>query len=76
MSHLIEGLSQAESDAMLEELYAYTEAPEIRYTHKWRPGDLLMWDNTITLHRAQPYPIGCARASMRVPLAGEERVPA
>ena len=74
-SHVV-GMDPDESRALLDRLIAFATQPCYVYSHDWKVGDLLMWDNTITLHRAQPYPIGCARASMRVPLAGEERVPA
>ena len=76
MSHLIEGLSQADSDGILEELYAYTEAPEIRYTHKWRPGDLLMWDNLCSIHARTDFPSTERRLMRRVTISGEPVIPA
>jgi taurine dioxygenase len=45
-----EGLSRAESDALLEELFAYLYAPENRLEHTWRNGDLLLWDNLALQH--------------------------
>jgi taurine dioxygenase len=48
----IEGMAQAESDALLEELYAHVAQPRFVYTHKWRVGDVLMWDNFATQHNA------------------------
>lgn len=49
----IAGMDEAESDALLEELYAHTKAPRFHYHHKWRgAGDLLMWDNRCTMHAA------------------------
>lgn len=74
-SHVV-GMDPAESRALLDRLTAFATRDCYVYSHDWQVGDLLMWDNTITLHRARPYPIGCERASMRVPLAGEEMVPA
>lgn len=41
----IEGLSQRESDALLEELAGYLYAPDNIHEHKWRKGDLVIWSN-------------------------------
>lgn len=46
------GLSEAESEALLAELCAHTVRPEFTYAHKWRVGDLLIWDNIQTQHLA------------------------
>ena len=47
----IEGLSRAESDALLEALWAHVTQPQFLYEHVWRLGDLVMWDNRSTMHR-------------------------
>jgi taurine dioxygenase len=70
MSHRIEGLSDEESDALLEELFAYTEDPAIRYQHVWRPGDLLMWDNLCSTHARTDFPREERRLMRRYTLAG------
>lgn len=49
------GLPEAESDRLLEELYAAQVRPELVYRHRWRPGDALLWDNSCTLHRREPF---------------------
>ena len=41
-------------------------------TNEPRPGDVVMWDNTGTLHRARPYPLDSGRLMHRTKLAGEE----
>jgi alpha-ketoglutarate-dependent taurine dioxygenase len=71
----VEGIDREAGQALVDRLTAWATQPRYVYSHDWRVGDLIAWDNTITLHRAQPYPIGCERASMRVALAGEEAVP-
>lgn len=43
-----------------------------RYSHRWTMGDVVMWDNTGTLHRATPYPADSGRLLFRTKLAGEE----
>src|SRR6185312_7690224 len=40
----IEGLAPAESDALLDALWAHIDRPDLRYQHRWRVGDLLLWD--------------------------------
>ena len=37
------------------ELLAFATAPRFVYVHKWRLGDLVIWDNRCTLHRASPF---------------------
>ena len=37
---------------MLDDLLAHATAERFVYRHKWRPGDLCMWDNRCTMHRA------------------------
>jgi taurine dioxygenase len=51
----VEGLSPAESSALLDALWAHIDEPELRYVHKWRVGDLLLWDNRSTMHRRDPF---------------------
>ena len=48
----IEGLPEAESSALLAELFRHATRPEFIYRHRWRAGDLLMWDNCSTQHKA------------------------
>ncbi len=48
----IVGLSEAESDQLLEELYSYMLQPGAEYRHVWQPGDILIWDNRSAIHSA------------------------
>ncbi len=48
----IVGMPAAESEALLAELYAHSKRPEFIYRHRWQLGDLIMWDNWGTVHRA------------------------
>jgi taurine dioxygenase len=48
----IEGLDQAESDALLEFLFLHQAQSKYLYSHAWVPGDVLMWDNIGTVHNA------------------------
>lgn len=48
----IDGYERAESDALLDDLTAHCLKPEFQYRHKWRVGDVVMWDNRTVLHQA------------------------
>jgi alpha-ketoglutarate-dependent 2,4-dichlorophenoxyacetate dioxygenase len=50
-SHIL-GMSEVEGRALLDELLEHTTKPQFVYTHRWRTGDLVMWDNRCLLHRA------------------------
>jgi len=41
------------------------------YAHRWRVGDLVMWDNRQTMHRARPFPAHEPRDMRRTTLMGE-----
>jgi alpha-ketoglutarate-dependent 2,4-dichlorophenoxyacetate dioxygenase len=59
------GLGDAEGRALLEELNAFATQPEFVYSHKWRDGDFVIWDNRTTMHRATPFPEDKYRRDMR-----------
>lgn len=63
-SHII-GMDEAEGQALLVQLLAFATEPRFVYAHKWRPGDLVIWDNRCTLHRATPYEDQRYRRDMR-----------
>ncbi|HWB52261.1 MAG TPA: TauD/TfdA family dioxygenase [Stellaceae bacterium] len=48
----IAGLPEDEGAALLDALLRHATQPRFTYAHRWRPGDLLIWDNRCTLHRA------------------------
>lgn len=48
----VEGLSLKEGDALLDRLYAHAFDARFHYCHQWRQGDMLIWDNRCTMHRA------------------------
>lgn len=50
MTRWIEGMGRVESDALLDELLELIERPEYVYAHRWKPGDLLLWDNRCVNH--------------------------
>jgi taurine dioxygenase len=48
----IEGAEKAESDALIDELTGYMIQPEGEYRHKWQVGDVVIWDNRCSYHKA------------------------
>jgi alpha-ketoglutarate-dependent taurine dioxygenase len=50
--------------------------PKYVYRHSWQMGDLLIWDNTGTMHRVLPFPAESGRQLHRFTLNGEEPVSA
>jgi len=66
------GMSVEESRALLARLRDWATRSQYVYRHEWQVGDLLMWDNTGTMHRALPYPFDSGRLMHRTILAGEE----
>lgn len=50
MTLWIEGIDRAESDDILDYLFAHIEKPEFVYEHEWNVGELIMWDNRCSAH--------------------------
>ena len=72
-SHIV-GMHPAESHALLQRLMSWATQPQYVYQHTWRMNDLLIWDNTGTMHRVLPYDMTCGRRLHRFTLNGEEPV--
>jgi alpha-ketoglutarate-dependent taurine dioxygenase len=68
----VEGMELDKGRALLCRLCEWATQPQYVYQHKWNIGDLVMWDNTGTLHRATPYPENSGRRMHRTTLVGEE----
>lgn len=65
----IEGMSEDESRALLDELIAFATADRFVYLHRWQVGDLVIWDNWRTMHRATGHKKRHARRMHRTTLA-------
>lgn len=70
----IEGVSDAESRGILDLLYAHLTKPEHIVRHRWRLGDLVLWDNRNTLHYANRDYGDNRRVMHRITLRGDEPV--
>jgi alpha-ketoglutarate-dependent 2,4-dichlorophenoxyacetate dioxygenase len=44
-----------EGRALLRDLTEHATQREFVYQHEWRAGDLVIWDNRATMHRARPF---------------------
>lgn len=64
------GLPLKESEALLDELWSFATLPEHAYAHRWRVGDLLMWDNRSTMHRRDPFEAESRRVMHRTQIKG------
>lgn len=51
----VEGMEKAEGEALLNSLQAHATGEDYTYMHRWRPGDLVVWDNRCTLHAPTPF---------------------
>jgi taurine dioxygenase len=67
----IVGLGRAESDRLLDALVAHAVSERYQYRHKWRQGDVLIWDNRCTMHKANgDYALGARRFMHRIMIEG------
>jgi alpha-ketoglutarate-dependent 2,4-dichlorophenoxyacetate dioxygenase len=67
----IVGWPVPEARFFLRDLTEHATQREFVYSHKWRVGDLVMWDNRQTMHRARPFPAHEPRDMRRTTLKGE-----
>jgi taurine dioxygenase len=67
------GLAREASEALLDELWHHATQPGHAYAHRWRVGDLLMWDNRSTMHRRDPFDASTRRVMHRTQIKGSVR---
>ena len=70
-AHGIHGLAADASERLLDELLAFACQPPRVWGHRWRAGDVAVWDNRCVLHRARPYDPGCPRVMHHTRIAGD-----
>jgi taurine dioxygenase len=51
----VEGLSLEDSEALLDDIWTEATRPSLTWTHQWRAGDLVLWDNRCTMHRRDAF---------------------
>jgi alpha-ketoglutarate-dependent 2,4-dichlorophenoxyacetate dioxygenase len=67
----IVGWPVPEARCFLRDLTEHATQRQFVYAHKWTVGDLVMWDNRRTMHRARPFPVHEPRDMRRTTLAGD-----
>ena len=70
----VKGLGDNAGRALLEKLFEHSTKDEFVYRHKWQPGDVVMWDNRCTMHRATDYDLSQERSMHRATVCGTRPV--
>ncbi len=70
--YAVDGLEDQAGQAFVEELMAFVTRPERVYTHHWRPGDVLIWDERATVHRGRPWPYEEERTLASICVSAQE----
>jgi alpha-ketoglutarate-dependent 2,4-dichlorophenoxyacetate dioxygenase len=65
----VEGMEREAGQKLLAELIDFATAPGCAYLHRWRAGDVVMWDNRATMHRGRPWPAGEPRHMIRTTIS-------
>ena len=68
-AYAVEGMEAAEGGKLIEELTQAATAPGASYVHKWKNGDVVMWDNRATMHRGRPWPATEPRLMVRTTIS-------
>jgi len=74
-NHII-GMPDEESQALLGKLWAHATQPKYAWTHKWRVGDLVLWDNRCCMHYRTEIDPKYGRLMHRTVIKGEPIIPA
>jgi taurine dioxygenase len=67
----VQGLELADSEQLLDELWAYATRPEVTWYQQWRVGDLVLWDNRCVMHRRDEFDPNCRRLMHRSQIKGD-----
>lgn len=70
-SNYIVGLPNEESEALLDRLWAHATQAHFVWTHQWRVGDVLLWDNRCVMHHRTPIDSTQRRVMHRTQIKGE-----
>jgi taurine dioxygenase len=66
-------IPEDESERLLNSVWDHSEKPEFVYTHRWRLGDLLLWDNRCSTHARTDFPSTERRLMLRTTVKGTVR---
>ena len=70
----VQGMDLDASEALLDALWAHCTKPEFTWTHQWKVGDLLVWDNRCTIHRRDSFNGAERRVMHRTQIKGDRPV--
>jgi alpha-ketoglutarate-dependent taurine dioxygenase len=73
-AHHVVDMDWIESALLLNGLRDFATSEPYHYAHEWSVGDTVMWDNTVSMHRARPYDPDCGRLLHRTIVAGDEPI--
>ena len=65
------GMAESDSVDLLDALWEHATKPELIWTHHWRLGDVILWDNRCTMHHRTPFDPACRRILRRTATRGE-----
>jgi taurine dioxygenase len=64
-----------QSERLLDKLWAHATQDKYAWGHKWRVGDLILWDNRCAMHYRTPVDPKQARVLLRTVIQGEALIP-
>lgn len=67
----VEDMDENDGKALLSELSAHATSDRFIYAHKWSVGDVVFWDNRVTMHKATEYDSQYARRMHRTTVQGD-----
>jgi alpha-ketoglutarate-dependent taurine dioxygenase len=70
-SHVV-GMHFADSHDLLQRVLTHATQDKYVYRHKWKMGDVVIWDNTGTMHRVRPFDLASGRELHRFAVEGIE----
>jgi alpha-ketoglutarate-dependent 2,4-dichlorophenoxyacetate dioxygenase len=71
-AYAIDGMDDRDARQLLAELMDETTKRDYVYVHKWRPGDVVMWDNRAMLHRGRPWDYSKERSMVRTTISATD----
>ena len=71
-AYAIDGMDDRDARQLLAQLLDEATRPEFVYSHKWRQGDAVMWDNRAMLHRGRPWDYSRERSMVRTTISATE----
>jgi taurine dioxygenase len=70
-SNYVIGMTNDESEALLDRLWAHATQPKYAWTHKWRVGDIVLWDNRCCMHYRTEIDLAHRRVMHRTTIKGD-----